>query len=90
MLKETDEYKKAQEGEWESRQQQKRERKRRKLANTRKLEMERRQKERVEEVRETQKEDEEIMNMKEQIRAEITKLLQLKSYNITWRRCLEA
>lgn len=32
-----------------------RERKKRKLANTRKLEMERRQKERVEEVRETQK-----------------------------------
>lgn len=85
MLKETDEYKKAQEEEWESRQRQlqlqaeeaQRQRKRRKLANTRQLEMERRQKERVEEVRETQKKDEESMNMKEKVRAEITKSLKV-------------
>ncbi|KAF3517998.1 hypothetical protein DY000_02063404 [Brassica cretica] len=85
MLKETDEYKKAQEEEWESRQRQlqlqaeeaQRQRKRRKLANTRQLEMERRQKERVEEVRETQKKEEESMNMKEKVRAEITKTLKV-------------
>ncbi|KAL0701236.1 hypothetical protein Bca4012_057358 [Brassica carinata] len=85
MLKETDEYKKAQEEEWESRQRQlqlqaeeaQRQRKRRKLANTRQLEMERRQKERVEEVRETQKKDEESMNMKEKVRAEINKSLKV-------------
>ncbi|KAG7586373.1 Chaperone J-domain superfamily [Arabidopsis thaliana x Arabidopsis arenosa] len=93
MLKETDEYKKAQEEEWESRQRQlqiqadeaQKQRKRRKLENTRQLEMERRQKERVEEVRETQKKDEESMNMKEKVRAEITKslkLLELKSFNM--------
>ncbi|CAH2066292.1 unnamed protein product, partial [Thlaspi arvense] len=93
MLKETDEYKKAQEEEWESRQQQlqlqaeeaQRQRKRIKLANTRQLEMERRQKERVEEVRETQKKDEESMNMKEKVRAEITKslrVLELKCNNL--------
>ncbi|KAJ0241338.1 Chaperone DnaJ-domain superfamily protein [Hirschfeldia incana] len=93
MLKETDEYKKAQEEEWESRQRQlqlqaeeaQRQRKRRKLANTRQLEMERRQKERVEEVRETQKKDEESMNMKEKVRAEITKslkLLELSCFNM--------
>ncbi|CAN8236030.1 unnamed protein product [Cochlearia groenlandica] len=92
-LKETDEYKKAQEEEWESRQQQlqlqaeeaQRQRKRRKLANTRQLEMERRQKERVEEVRETQKKDEESMNMKEKIRTGITKslkILELKCINM--------
>ncbi|XP_024011062.1 uncharacterized protein LOC18007816 [Eutrema salsugineum] len=92
-LKETDEYKKAQEEEWESRQRQlqlqaeeaQRQRKRIKLANTRQLEMERRQKERVEEVRETQKKDEESMNMKEKVRAEITKslkLLELKCNNM--------
>ncbi|KAL1218500.1 hypothetical protein V5N11_001668 [Cardamine amara subsp. amara] len=82
-LKETDEYKKAQEEEWLSRQQQlqiqaeeaQRQRKRRKLENTRQLEVERRQKERVEEVRETQKKDEESMNMKEKARVEITKSL---------------
>ncbi|CAN7053598.1 hypothetical protein BRARA_G02847 [Brassica rapa] len=85
MLKETDEYKKAQKEEWESRQRQlhlqaeeaQRQRKRRKLANTRQLEMERRQKERVEEVRETQKKEEESMNMKEKVRAEITKTLKV-------------
>ncbi|KAJ4874623.1 Chaperone DnaJ-domain superfamily protein [Raphanus sativus] len=89
ILKETDEYKKAQEEEWESRQRQlqlqaeeaQRQRKRRKLANTRQLEMERRQKERVEEVRETQKKDEESMNMKEEVRAEITKSLKLLELN---------
>uniref|UniRef100_A0A1J3JLT7 J domain-containing protein n=1 Tax=Noccaea caerulescens TaxID=107243 RepID=A0A1J3JLT7_NOCCA len=93
MLKETDEYKKAQEEEWESRQQQlqlqaeeaQRQRKRRKLENMRQLEVERRQKERVEEVRETQKKDEESMNLKEKVRAEITKslkILELKCINM--------
>ncbi|EOA34056.1 hypothetical protein CARUB_v10021556mg [Capsella rubella] len=61
-------------------------RKRRKLENTRQLEMERRQKERVEEVRETQKKDEESMNMREKVRAEINKSLkqlELGSFNMT-------
>jgi hypothetical protein len=51
----------------------------------RQLEVERRQKERVEEVRETQKKDEESMNMKEKVRAEITKslkILELKCVNM--------
>ncbi|KAG5059640.1 hypothetical protein JHK87_000669 [Glycine soja] len=47
-------------------------RKRRK-AEKRLLDMQRRQKERIEEVRETQKKDEEVMNLKEQLRVEIQK-----------------
>ncbi|XP_010551354.1 PREDICTED: protein IWS1 homolog A [Tarenaya hassleriana] len=82
-LKETDEYKRAAEEEWESRQRQlqiqaeeaQRQRKRIKLESMRRIEMERRQKERVEEMRETQKKDEESMNMKEKVRAEVCKSL---------------
>ncbi|XP_014523557.1 uncharacterized protein LOC106779861 [Vigna radiata var. radiata] len=79
-LKETDEYKLAMEKEWASRQLQlqiqaeeaQMLRKRRK-AEKRKLDMQRRQKERIEEVRESQKKDEEFMNLKEQLRVEIRK-----------------
>ncbi|KAI4357969.1 hypothetical protein L6164_001881 [Bauhinia variegata] len=79
-LKETDEYKRAIEEEWASRQRQLQIQaeevqrlRRRKKAEKRLLEMQRRQKERIEEVRETQKKDEENMNMKEQLRVEIRK-----------------
>ncbi|KAL8549270.1 hypothetical protein ACS0TY_008207 [Phlomoides rotata] len=81
-LKETDEYKRAVEEEWASRQQalqiQSEEarrlrqlRKRRRLESMRLLDMERRQKERIEEVRNIQKKDEENMNLKETIRGEV-------------------
>ncbi|XP_059445585.1 uncharacterized protein LOC132177333 [Corylus avellana] len=81
-LKETDEYKRAIEEEWASRQRQleiqaeevQRLRKI-KRAERRLLDMQRRQKQRVEEVRETQKKDEENMNLKEQLRVEIRKEL---------------
>ncbi|KAM7273363.1 hypothetical protein ACFE04_028027 [Oxalis oulophora] len=77
-LKETDEYKRVMEEEWASRQKQlqiqaeeaQRLRKRRK-AEIKRLDMEKRQKQRVEEVRETQKKDEEYINQKEQLRAEV-------------------
>ncbi|ESW25468.1 hypothetical protein PHAVU_003G038600 [Phaseolus vulgaris] len=79
-LKETDEYKQAMEEEWASRQLQlqiqaeevQMLRKRRK-AEKRLLDMQRRQKERIEEVRESQKKDEEFMNLKEQLRVDIRK-----------------
>lgn len=85
-LKETDEYKKALEEEWASRQRAlqiqaeeaqnlRRLRKRRKAESMRLLDMERRQKQRVEEIRETQKKDEENMNLKEVIRAAVRKEL---------------
>ncbi|WJZ80060.1 hypothetical protein VitviT2T_000003 [Vitis vinifera] len=82
-LKETEEYKRAIEEEWTSRQRQlqlqaeevQRLKKRRKAENTRLLDMERRQKQRVQEMRETQKKDEENMNMKEKIRLEVRKEL---------------
>ncbi|PKI64454.1 uncharacterized protein LOC116211300 [Punica granatum] len=82
-LKETDEYRRAQEEEWASRKQQlqlqaeeaQRLRKKRRAETLRMLEMERRQKQRVEEVRKTQKKDEENMNLKEKLRAEIRKEL---------------
>ncbi|XP_019433436.1 PREDICTED: uncharacterized protein LOC109340251 isoform X3 [Lupinus angustifolius] len=78
-LKETDEYKRVIEEEWASRQRQlqiqaeeaQRLRKRKKAEAQRLLDMQRRQKERIAEVRESQKKDEEFMNMKEQLRAEI-------------------
>ncbi|GAV79543.1 DnaJ domain-containing protein [Cephalotus follicularis] len=78
-LKETDEYRRAVEEEWASRQQQvqiqaeeaQRLRKRIKAESMRLLDMKRRQKKRLEEVRETQKKDEENMNLKEQLRVEI-------------------
>ncbi|KAF9674222.1 hypothetical protein SADUNF_Sadunf10G0105100 [Salix dunnii] len=82
-LKETDEYKQAIEEEWAARQQQlqiqaeeaRRLRKRRKAETLRILDMERRQKQRLEEVRETQKKDEENLNMKERFRVEVRKEL---------------
>ncbi|XP_059655641.1 uncharacterized protein LOC132302735 [Cornus florida] len=85
-LKETDEYKRAIEEEWASRQRElqiqaeeaqqlRRLRKREKAESMRLLDMERRQKRRVEEIRETQKKDEENMNVKEQLRAEVRKEL---------------
>ncbi|KAG5521326.1 hypothetical protein RHGRI_033770 [Rhododendron griersonianum] len=87
-LKETDEYKRAVEEEWVSRQRElqlqaeeaqklRLLRKRMKAENLRLLDMERRQKQRVEEIREVQKQDEEKMNLKEQIRAEVRKELKL-------------
>ncbi|KAL3511014.1 hypothetical protein ACH5RR_030415 [Cinchona calisaya] len=95
-LKETDEYKKALEEEWASRQRAlqiqaeeaqnlRRLRKRRKAENVRLLDMERRQKQRVEEIRETQKKDEENMNLKEVIRAAVRnelKQLELKCHDM--------
>ncbi|XP_048318538.2 UBA domain-containing protein 7 isoform X1 [Ziziphus jujuba] len=82
-LKETDEYKRATEEEWASRQRElriqseeaKRLRKRKKADLLRLEDMQRRQKQRVEEVRETQKKDEENLNLKEQLRGEIRKEL---------------
>ncbi|KAL6566428.1 hypothetical protein OROGR_002043 [Orobanche gracilis] len=81
-LKETDEYKRATEEEWASRQQAlqiqaeeakrlRRLQKRKKTESLRLLDMERRQKERLEEVRNSQKKDEEDMNLKERVRAEV-------------------
>ncbi|GMI83437.1 hypothetical protein like AT1G69060 [Hibiscus trionum] len=82
-LKETDEYKRAAEEEWASRQRElqiqaeeaQRLRKRKKAEIMRVLDMERRQKQRLEEMRETQKKDEENMNRKEQLRMEVRKEL---------------
>ncbi|XP_057809957.1 uncharacterized protein LOC131024466 [Salvia miltiorrhiza] len=81
-LKETDEYKRAMEEEWASRQQalqiqaeeaqrERRLRKRRKAESMRMLDMERRQKQRLEEMRSIKKKDEENMNLKDTIRAEV-------------------
>lgn len=81
-MKETDEYKRAIEEEWASRQRQLRlqaeeaQRLRKiKRAERRLLDMQIRQKQRVEEVRESQKKDEQNMNLKEQLRVEIRKEL---------------
>lgn len=82
-LKETDEYKRAAEEEWASRQRQlqlqaeevQRLRKRKRAEAQRLLDMEKRQKERVEEMRETQKKNVETINLKEQLRAEVRKEL---------------
>ncbi|XP_039014002.1 uncharacterized protein LOC120143850 isoform X2 [Hibiscus syriacus] len=84
-LKETDEYKRAAEEEWASRQRQlqiqaeeaQRLRKRKKAESMRLLDMERRQKQRLEEMRETQKKDEENLNLKEQLRIEVRKELSI-------------
>ncbi|CAA2971290.1 uncharacterized protein LOC111398928 isoform X1 [Olea europaea var. sylvestris] len=90
-LKETDEYKRAIEEEWASRhralqiqaeeaQHLRQLRKRQKAESMRLLDMERRQKLRVEEIRETQKKDEENMNLKEAIRTEVrTQLKKLET-----------
>ncbi|KAJ4960366.1 hypothetical protein NE237_020276 [Protea cynaroides] len=82
-IKETDEYKRAVEEEWASRQRElqiqaeeaRRLKKRKKAEMLRLLDMERRQKRRVEEMRESQKKDEETINLKEQLRMEIRKEL---------------
>ncbi|XP_073036200.1 uncharacterized protein [Primulina eburnea] len=85
-FKETDEYERALEEEWASRQQAlkiqaeeaphfRRLQKRRKAETMRLMDMKRRQKERIEEMRSTQKKDEEKMNLKEVIRAEVRKEL---------------
>jgi hypothetical protein len=87
-IKETDDYKRAVEEEWASRQRElqiqaeeaqnmKRMLKRRKAETMRILDVEKRQKQRVEEMRETQKKDEENMNLKERLRAEVRKELQM-------------
>ncbi|XP_062111319.1 uncharacterized protein LOC133822874 [Humulus lupulus] len=78
-LKETDEYKRAIEEEWASRQraiknqaeEANKLRKRRKAESMLKFDIERRQKQRIEEVRETQKKDQENIDLKEQLRCEI-------------------
>lgn len=85
-LKETEEYKRAIEEEMSSRrrvlqiqaeeaQRMRRLRKRLTAESMRLLDMEKRQKQRVEEIRETQKKDEENMNLKEVIRAQVIKEL---------------
>ncbi|KAF8369547.1 hypothetical protein HHK36_032430 [Tetracentron sinense] len=82
-LKETDEYKRAAEEEWAYRKQQlqiqaeeaHRLRKRKREQTMRLLDMERRQKQRVEEMRQTLKKDEETINLKEQLRVEVRKEL---------------
>ncbi|MFS8017641.1 putative DnaJ domain, Chaperone J-domain superfamily [Helianthus anomalus] len=94
-LKETDEYKRALEEELSARQealqrqaeeaqQLRRLLKRKKAEGLRLLDMERRQKQRVEEIRESQKKDEENMNLKEQYRTEV--IQDLKRLEIT---CLD-
>ncbi|MCL7034980.1 hypothetical protein MKW94_013114 [Papaver nudicaule] len=78
-FKETDEHKRAAAEEWASRQEQlqiqsqeaKRLRKRRKAENLRLLDVERRQKMRVEEIREMMTKAEESIDLKEQIRVEV-------------------
>lgn len=81
--KQTDLYKKAMEEELASRQRQlqiqaeeaQKMRKRKKAENSRLLDIERRSKERLEEVRETLKKDKELMNTKDELRVEIKKKL---------------
>lgn len=82
--KESDEYKRAQEEEWASRQRElqlqseeaQRMRKRRRAEALRLIDMERRQKQRLEEMRESQKKVEETINLKELYRAEVRKELE--------------
>ncbi|XP_077211247.1 uncharacterized protein LOC143846638 [Tasmannia lanceolata] len=81
--KKTDEFRRASEEEWASRQKQlqiqaeevQRLRKKKKAETLRLLDMERRQKKRLEEIWESQKKDEETINLKEQLRVEIRKEL---------------
>lgn len=82
-IKETEEYKQAMEEELAARQQQlliqaeeaRRLKNRKKAENMRIMMNERRQKQRVEEIRETRKKDEENLNLKERYRVEIKKEL---------------
>lgn len=81
--KESDEYRQADEKEWAARQQQlriqaeevQRLKRKRKAESLRLLDMERRQKERLEEIRESEKKGKETENLKERFRAEVTKEL---------------
>ncbi|KAL0557479.1 hypothetical protein IC582_006020 [Cucumis melo] len=90
-LKETDEYRRAMEEEWTTRQQElqiqaeeaHKLRRKRKAERMRLLDMQRRQMKRLEEVRETQKKDEENINMKEQLRADVRKELSMLEMNCT-------
>lgn len=87
--KETDEYKRVVEEEWASRQQQlqiqaeeaQRLRKRKKAENMRLLDMEKRQKQRLEEIRNLQKKDEEATQLKERIQAEVRRDLEALEMN---------
>ncbi|CAN6315230.1 unnamed protein product [Urochloa humidicola] len=82
--KESIEYKRAQEEEWASRQQQlqlqaeeaKKLRKRKKAEAQRLLDMEKRQKQRLQEVRESQRKNEEAIQLKEQYRGVVRKELE--------------
>ncbi|XP_068668884.1 uncharacterized protein [Aristolochia californica] len=84
-LKETEEYKRALDEEWAARRHQlqiqaeeaRQLRKRKKAEILRLLDMERRQKQRVEEIRESQKKDEETISLKEQLRVEVRKQLEI-------------
>ncbi|KAJ6817685.1 uncharacterized protein M6B38_410380 [Iris pallida] len=81
--KESDEYRQADEKEWAARQQQlriqaeevQRLKRKRKAESLRLLDMERRQKERLEEIRESEKKGKETESLKERFRAEVTKEL---------------
>lgn len=81
--KESDEYRHAIKEEWAARQRQlqiqaeeaQRMKRKRKAETLRLLDMERRQKQRLEEIRESQKKDEETINLKEHIRSEVRKEL---------------
>ncbi|XP_051145502.1 uncharacterized protein LOC127261271 [Andrographis paniculata] len=85
-IKETNEYKRAMEEEWASRQRAlaiqaeeaqrlRRQQKRKKAESMRLLDMERRQKQRLEEIRNSQRKEEENMSLKETIRAEVRNVL---------------
>ncbi|GFP96006.1 hypothetical protein PHJA_001744700 [Phtheirospermum japonicum] len=93
-LKETDEYKRAMEEEWASRQQAlqiqaeeaknlRRLQKRRKAESLRLLDVERRQEEWIEEVRSSQKKDEENMNLKERVRVQAEVRSELKRLEVS-------
>ncbi|KAK9107159.1 hypothetical protein Syun_023170 [Stephania yunnanensis] len=82
-FKQTEEYKRAAEEEWASRHRQlqiqaeeaRRMRKRKKAETLRLLDMERRQKQRLEEIRETNEKNVETINLKEQLRSLVRKEL---------------
>ncbi|KAG6483845.1 hypothetical protein ZIOFF_060545 [Zingiber officinale] len=81
--KESDEYKRAAEEEWAQRkleiqsqaEEAQRLRKRRKAESLRLLDMEKRQKQRVEEIRESRRKNEQMVHLKEELRADVRKEL---------------
>lgn len=83
--KETDEYRQAAEEEWAARQRElqmqaeeaQRLKRKKKAETLRLVDMERRQRQRIEEVRELQKKDEETINLKEKIRAGVRRELEI-------------